>query len=118
MELESVVGKAALMYATALLGLHPGERRTLAQWSIIDFVTAVAIGAIVGRTAIAGSQSFITGAAVLLTLIVMHRLASGTCSMKPPADSQSYGRTPNLRPSLSRPRSRVRSASAGSDREQ
>ncbi len=45
------------MYATALVGLRLGERRTLAQWSIIDFVTAVRIGAIVGRTAIAGSSS-------------------------------------------------------------
>ena len=40
------------MYATAVIGLRVGERRTLAQWAIIDFATAVAIGAIVGRTAI------------------------------------------------------------------
>jgi uncharacterized membrane protein YcaP (DUF421 family) len=172
-ELGSVTGKAALMYATALLGLRLGERRTLAQWSIIDFVTAVAIGAIVGRTAIASSQSFITGAAALLTLIVIHRLASllrftavfrrlgehrvrvlvehgwvhhgqlrrcgltetdlfaqlrqqgavhleasGTCFTKPPGASQSYGRTPNLGLSSSRPLSRVRLASTGSSGEQ
>lgn len=71
-----VAGKAVLMYVTALVGLRLGERRTLAQWSIIDFVTAVGIGAIVGRTAIAGSQSFVTGGVALLTLIVVHRLAS------------------------------------------
>lgn len=75
-ELGAVVGKAALMYAVALLGLRLGERRTLAQWTIIDVVAAVAVGAIVGRTAVAGSQSFITGAAALLTLIAAHRLAS------------------------------------------
>ena len=75
-QLGIVAGKAALMYATALVGLRIGERRTLTQWSIIDFVTAVAIGAIVGRTAIASAQSFITGGAALLTLIVVHRLAS------------------------------------------
>ena len=68
--------KATLMYATALLGLRLGERRTLAQWTIIDFVTATAMGAIVGRTAIADDQSYLTGAVALFTLIVVHRLAS------------------------------------------
>lgn len=71
-----VAGKAVLMYATAVVGLRLGERRTLAQWTIIDFATAVAIGAIVGRTAIAGTQSYATGAVALLTLIAVHRLAS------------------------------------------
>jgi len=75
-EIGIAAAKAALMYATALVFLRLGERRTLAQWSIIDFITAVAIGAIVGRTAIASTQSFITGAAALITLIVLHRLAS------------------------------------------
>jgi uncharacterized membrane protein YcaP (DUF421 family) len=75
-ELGIVAGKAALIYATALVGLRLGERRTLAQWTIIDFTTAVAIGAIVGRTAIASTQSYITGAVALLTLIAAHRLAS------------------------------------------
>jgi uncharacterized membrane protein YcaP (DUF421 family) len=54
-QLGIVAGKAALMYATALTCLRLGKRRTLGQWSIIDFVVAVAIGAIVGRTAIAGA---------------------------------------------------------------
>jgi hypothetical protein len=31
-----VAAKAAPMYATALLALRVGERRTLAQWTIID----------------------------------------------------------------------------------
>ena len=55
-QLGGVAGKAALMYVTALVGLRLGERRTLAQWTIIDFATAVAIGAIVGRTALAEGQ--------------------------------------------------------------
>jgi uncharacterized membrane protein YcaP (DUF421 family) len=75
-ELGSVAGKACLMFLAALIGLRLGERRTLAQLSIIDFVIAVAIGAIIGRTAIASTQSFVTGAVALLTLIVVHRLAS------------------------------------------
>ncbi|MDQ2848660.1 MAG: DUF421 domain-containing protein [Actinomycetota bacterium] len=71
-----VAGKAALMYAVAVFGLRIGQRRTLAQWTIIDFVTAVAVGAVVGRTAIAGNQSFITGGVALLSLIAAHRLVS------------------------------------------
>jgi uncharacterized membrane protein YcaP (DUF421 family) len=71
-----VAGKATLMYATALVGLRLGERRTLAQWTIIDFATAVAMGAIVGRTAIADGQSWVYGATALVTLVVIHRVAS------------------------------------------
>jgi uncharacterized membrane protein YcaP (DUF421 family) len=74
--LGTVAGKAVLMYATAVVGLRLGERRTLVQWTIIDFATAVAVGAIVGRTAIADTQSYATGAVALLTLIAVHRLAS------------------------------------------
>jgi uncharacterized membrane protein YcaP (DUF421 family) len=71
-----VAAKAALMYVTALCALRIGERRTLAQWTLIDFVTAVAVGAIVGRTATAGSQSYAVGAVALLTMVAVHRLAS------------------------------------------
>ena len=69
-------GKAVLMYVTALIGLRLGERRTLAQWTIIDFAAAVAIGAIVGRTAIADGQSYAVGAVALVSLLVIHRLVS------------------------------------------
>lgn len=75
-ELGMTAGKAVLMYATALAGLRVGERRTLAQWTAIDFAAAVAIGAIVGRTAIASTQSYAIGAVALLSLIAMHRLIS------------------------------------------
>src|SRR5579884_780215 len=74
--LGEVAAKAALMYATALVALRLGERRTLAQWTIIDFATAVAMGAIIGRTAIAGTQSYITGAVAVVALVVMHRIVS------------------------------------------
>jgi uncharacterized membrane protein YcaP (DUF421 family) len=75
-DLAVVAAKAALMYGTALIGLRLAERRTLAQWTIIDFAAAVAVGAIVGRTAIAQSQSYAIGAVALVTIIVVHRLAS------------------------------------------
>jgi hypothetical protein len=46
-----VAAKAVLLYMTALAGLRFGTRRTLAQMSPFDFITAVAMGAIIGRTA-------------------------------------------------------------------
>jgi len=75
-DLAVVAAKAVLMYSTALVGLRLGERRTLAQWTIIDFAAAVAIGSIVGRTAVAGTQSYATGAVALVSIIAVHRLAS------------------------------------------
>lgn len=71
-----VAAKAALIYATAVVILRLAERRTLAQWTIMDFATAVAFGAIIGRTALAGGQSYLTGAVALATLVAAHRLAS------------------------------------------
>jgi len=75
-DLAIVAAKAALMYTTALVGLRLAERRTLAQWTIIDFAAAVAIGAILGSTAIAESRSYAVGAFALVTIIAVHRLAS------------------------------------------
>src|SRR5690242_16991235 len=76
MHLGAVVGKAVLMYVVALLLLRVGERRTLAQWTSIDFVAAVAVGAIVGRTATAQTASWVTGAVALATIVVAHRIMS------------------------------------------
>jgi uncharacterized membrane protein YcaP (DUF421 family) len=68
--------KAALMYATALLGLRLAHRRTLAQWTAIDFAAAVAVGAIIGRTAIARDQSYLEGAVALGTVLLAHTAIS------------------------------------------
>ena len=75
-ELAFAATKAALMYLVALLGLRLAHRRTLAQWTAIDFAAAVAIGAIVGRTAIAGDQSFAVGAVALVTILAAHWIAT------------------------------------------
>ena len=75
-DLAVVAAKAGLMYGTALVCLRLAQRRTLAQWTIIDFAAAVAVGAIVGRTAIAESQSYATGAVALASIVIAHRLAS------------------------------------------
>jgi uncharacterized membrane protein YcaP (DUF421 family) len=71
-QLGIVAAKAALMYGVAVLGLRAAQRRTLAQWTAIDFAAAVAIGALVGRTAVASNQSFIVGAVALITLLAAH----------------------------------------------
>jgi uncharacterized membrane protein YcaP (DUF421 family) len=68
--------KALLMYAVALLALRLAHRRTLAQWTAIDFAAAVAVGAIIGRTAIAENQPFAVGAAALVTILVAHWVAT------------------------------------------
>lgn len=68
--------KAFLMYVSALALLRVGERRTVAQWTVIDFVGAVAMGAIVGRTALASNQSYVFGLVAVVTLVVAHRIAS------------------------------------------
>jgi uncharacterized membrane protein YcaP (DUF421 family) len=75
-DLGEVVAKAALMYLVALLGLRVAHRRTLAQWTAIDFAAAVAIGAILGRTAVATGQSFVVGAVALLTILAAHAVAT------------------------------------------
>jgi uncharacterized membrane protein YcaP (DUF421 family) len=74
--LAVVAAKAGLIYGTALVSLRLAQRRTLAQWTIIDFAAAVACGAIIGRTALAETQSYATGAVALLTIVVAHRVAT------------------------------------------
>ncbi len=68
--------KASMMYATAWALLRLGERRTLAQFTLIDVVAAVAVGAIVGRSAIARDQTYAEGAIALVALLLTHHAAS------------------------------------------
>jgi uncharacterized membrane protein YcaP (DUF421 family) len=74
-ELGEAAAKVCLMYVVALVGLRVANRRTLAQLTAIDFVAAVAIGAIVGRTAVA-EQSFAVGAAALVAILLAHWAAT------------------------------------------
>ena len=68
--------KAALMYLTALLGLRVAHRRTLAQWTAIDFAAAVAVGAIMGRTALAPDEPLLVGVVALLTVLLAHAVVT------------------------------------------
>lgn len=71
-----VAAKTVLMFVVAVVGLRFAERRTLAQLGAFDFAVAVAVGAIIGRTATSSTTSFATGAVALVTLLVAHRLVS------------------------------------------
>lgn len=68
--------KTLLLFTVAVIGLRISKRRMLAQLNIFDFVVAVAIGAIIGRTATSSTTSFTTGAVALITLLVAHRLVA------------------------------------------
>ena len=68
--------KALLMFAITVVGLRLAERRTLAQLSAFDFAVAVAVGALIARTATSSTTSFATGAVVLVTLLAAHRLVT------------------------------------------
>jgi uncharacterized membrane protein YcaP (DUF421 family) len=64
--------KAAALSLTATAAFRLTLRRTIGEFSPFDWVTAVAVGAVVGRTATAADTSWFTGAAALLTLIAVH----------------------------------------------
>ena len=74
--LVGVIGKALLMYGTAVVGLRLAHRRTLSQWTAIDFAAAVAIGAVMGRTAVAEGQSVLVGATALVSFLAAHALVN------------------------------------------
>ncbi len=68
--------KALALFATAVTAFRLVLRRTIAESTPFDWVTAVAVGAIVGRTATAADTSWLTGTAALLTLIAAHDLVA------------------------------------------
>ena len=64
--------KALALFLTAAAAFRLTLRRTIAEFTPFDWVTGVAVGAIVGRTATAPHTSWLTGTAALLTLIAAH----------------------------------------------
>lgn len=64
--------KAAALFLTAAAAFRLTTRRTIAQFAPFDWVAAVAVGAIVGRTATASDASWLTGTAALLSLLLVH----------------------------------------------
>ena len=72
----SAIVKALALFVTAALAFRLSQRRTIAEFTPFDWVTAVAVGAIIGRVATAADTSWLTGAAALLTLIAAHDVVS------------------------------------------
>ncbi|WP_231633798.1 MULTISPECIES: DUF421 domain-containing protein [unclassified Mycobacterium] len=68
--------KALALFLTAAAAFRLTLRRTIAEFTPFDWITAVAVGAIVGRTATAAGTSWLTGAAALLTLIAAHDIVA------------------------------------------
>lgn len=68
--------KAAALFLTALIAFRLTTRRAMAQFAPFDWVVAVAVGAIVGRTATASDASWLTGTAALVSLLAMHALVT------------------------------------------
>ncbi len=68
--------KALALFITAATAFRLMLRRTIAEFTPFDWVTAVAVGAIVGRTATAADTSWLTGAAALVALIAAHDLVA------------------------------------------
>ena len=71
-----VAAKAALLFAFVIVALRLSPRRTLSQLSVVDFVTAVAVGSIVGRVPNASDTSFAAGAATLVVVLGLNRIVS------------------------------------------
>ncbi|MBX7451458.1 DUF421 domain-containing protein [Mycolicibacterium sp. 3033] len=70
------VAKSLTLLLTAAVAFRFAQRRTIAEFTPFDWVTAVAVGAIVGRVATAADTSWSTGAAALVTLLVAHGLTA------------------------------------------
>ena len=68
--------KALALFLVATVAFRLTERRTIAEFSPFDWIAAVAVGAIVGRTATAANTSWLTGTAALLTVIASHALVA------------------------------------------
>ncbi|WP_066376257.1 DUF421 domain-containing protein [Herbidospora mongoliensis] len=64
--------KMLALFLTAVVAFRLTGRRALTELAPFDFVTAVAVGALIGRTATATDASWLVGAAALFTLLVAH----------------------------------------------
>jgi uncharacterized membrane protein YcaP (DUF421 family) len=85
---------AVLIYASTVLALRCfGERRTLTQMTIFDFAVAVAIGAIIARTATTPSPSYAQGITAVVALLLTHNGISAV-RMRYSRSRKLFGRDP------------------------
>jgi uncharacterized membrane protein YcaP (DUF421 family) len=69
---EHAAVKMLALFVTTVVVLRLVERRALAQLTLVDWVTGVTVGSIIGRTATATDAPWLTGAAALVTLLLAH----------------------------------------------
>lgn len=75
-QLPSVAEKSAVLFAIAVAGFRLAKRRTMGEFAPFDFVTAIATGAIVGRTATSADTSVAEGVTALVVLLVLHTIVA------------------------------------------
>jgi uncharacterized membrane protein YcaP (DUF421 family) len=68
--------KTVLLVSVAVAALRFGQARMLSRLAPFDIITIAAMGAAIGRSATANGTSFGEGAAVVITLAVVHRCIS------------------------------------------
>lgn len=73
-ELWPVAVKVVLIYVITLACLRIAHRRIRGQWTAIDFIAAVGVGSILGRTAVASNQSLLVGVVGVVSLLTVHWL--------------------------------------------
>lgn len=59
------------IYVTMLVGVRIAGRRTISQLSAFDAVVTVALGSTMASTALSSNASYVQGAAVIVTLLVL-----------------------------------------------
>jgi uncharacterized membrane protein YcaP (DUF421 family) len=69
---EHAAVKMLLLFVTTVVVLRLGERRPLSQFTLVDWVTGVTVGSVIGRTATATDAPWLSGAAALVTLLLAH----------------------------------------------
>ena len=76
LQAPAVAIKAFALFVTAAVLFRFKERRTLAEFAPYVWVAAVAVGAIVGRTATAADAAWLPGAVALIVIMATHALVS------------------------------------------
>jgi uncharacterized membrane protein YcaP (DUF421 family) len=71
-----VAASTALIYVSVVVAVRLGERRTLTEMTAYDFVVAIAVGSIIGRTATTPEPSYLQGLTVVVALVGCHHLMS------------------------------------------
>jgi uncharacterized membrane protein YcaP (DUF421 family) len=71
-----VVASTVLIYLSVVGALRLGERRTLTEMTAYDFVVAIALGSIIGRTSTTARPSYVQGLTAVVALLLCHHALS------------------------------------------